>query len=110
METVVAVIIAVLTTISIVGMFKGFNLRKFSTWFYIFCMFASGMLAGLSRGDIYGGLMLGAVFAALTVYSASVAHWQRRRAEKKADAWLARNEKNTSVSLITSMIRKLLHK
>ncbi len=52
------------------------------------------MLAGLVRADLYGGLMLGAMLAAIAVFGASIAHWQKRRAQEKADSWLARNEKN----------------
>ncbi len=111
METAMMVVIVVLLIISIVGVFKGLDLKTWSSWFYAACAFLGGMLAGLLRTDLYLGLMLGAILAALIVYGGVMTQWHRQRYNKEmARAWLARNEGKPALSLLASILRRLINK
>ena len=109
-ETAVEAVIIILVIVSGIGVFKGLNPKKWSSWLYVACAFAGGMLAGLLRADVYGGLVLGALLAALILYGGAMNRWHRQRAEKMADSWLLRNEGKPYLSFLARVIRKRIHK
>ncbi len=110
MELAVEGVIVVLLIVGLIGAYRGLNFRKLSGWLHILCPFVSGILAGLLRADLYGGMALGAMSTALIWYGGAMNQWQRQRAERMAGPWLARNEKNSAVAVLVRMLKKSLDK
>jgi hypothetical protein len=62
-----------------IGIFIGLDLKKWSSWLFGAYGFLSGLLVGLSRADVEGGLGMGILFAFVVMYGGATTRWHRQR-------------------------------
>ena len=79
METIVIAILLVYLIVGGVGMYKGLDLSKWSSWIYGIYGFLSGFLIGFLIVDLQSGLLVGALFAFIVMYSGVMIRWHRQR-------------------------------
>ena len=80
METIMAVIYVVLTLIGCLGAFIiGLDLKKLANWLFGLSGLVIGLLLGLEKNDLYGGLALGLLFTFLILYIGATNYWHRQR-------------------------------
>jgi hypothetical protein len=106
-----AVIIIFLALIGCVGaFFIGLDLKKWSNWLFSLCGLLIGLLAGLSRNDLYGGLSLGLLLTGLILYIGATNYWHRQRYKDMAASLLLRYEQDERFSLLARILKKLVNK
>jgi hypothetical protein len=110
MRTIVLTITLILLTISAIGVFIGFDPKKWINWVYGVCGFLSGLLIGSLRNDLKGGIIIGVIFAIAIMVSGMMIHWQREYYGKKAESWLRQYGEQKQYSFLARLIRKILNK
>jgi len=79
MPTIVNIIFVIYVVVCGIGIFIGLDLKKWKSWLYGLYGFVSGLLIGLSRADVSGGLTLGLLFTFVVLYGGATSHWHRQR-------------------------------
>ena len=79
MQIIVIVILVVYLVVSGIGMFKGLDLRKWTSWLYGLYGFLSGFLIGFLIANIQLGLQVGTIFALIVMYGGAMIRWHRQR-------------------------------
>jgi hypothetical protein len=110
METVLLVNLFVFVIVSGIGTFVGLDLKKWSSWLYGLYGFLTGFSTYFLRPDVVGSLQLGTIFAFLVMYAGAMNRWHRQRYEKIAESWLSQHEQDKRFSLLTRLIKTILHK
>lgn len=64
------------------AIFVGLDLKKSFTWLFGFYGFISGFLFGISKANISGGVVMGALFAFVILYGGATSYWHRQRFKK----------------------------
>ena len=79
METMVIVILFPYLIVSGIGIFKGLDLGKWSSWLYGIYGFLSGLIIGFLTGNSGGGVELGLLFAFGVMYGGAMVRLHRQR-------------------------------
>ena len=81
MGTMVLVILFPYLIVCAIGISKGLDLRKWSSWLYGIYGFLSGFLIGLLTGNAGGDVELGVLFAFIVMYGGAMVRLHRQRFE-----------------------------
>jgi hypothetical protein len=92
MTTIITVNLFVFVIVAGIGMFKGLDLKKWSSWLFALYGFVTAFLCGFLRQDDNGSLkllvnwtgslQLGALFAFAVMYAGAMNRWHRQRFAK----------------------------
>lgn len=89
-----------------IGVFYGFDLKKWSSWLYGFYGFLSLFIVGYLFIDAKAGFFMGAVVALIVMYVGAMAFWHRQRFKDAAEPWLAKHGQNEHLSLLARLLKK----
>ena len=78
METLIIIILAVFIIVGGIGIFRGLDIKKWSSWMFGLYGFLSGILIGIIINNISGGLKLGVLFAFGVMFGGAMTYWQRK--------------------------------
>jgi hypothetical protein len=112
MKTVVIVVsLVALLTIGYIASFRGLDLRRSSSWLYGVICFLCGitLIMGL-KGNLIDGLMVGAIFAFVTLFTGATMRWHKLRYKGRAKSLLLQYGKEDDPSLFAKLVRRLLGK
>ena len=90
------------------SMFIGIDLRKMSGWLVILGGFLCGFIFGFFREGITLGLQIGTMYAFVIVFSSAMVRSQRQHFQELGFTWVARHEKDSRLSFLVRVIKKLL--
>ena len=79
METIVFANFFVYLVVCGYCIFVGLNPKRWSSWLYGLYGFISGLILGLSKSDIQGGIELGLLFAFVVIYGSITSYWHKQR-------------------------------
>ncbi len=79
MSTIINANFVVYLVVCGLAIFVGLDLKKWFSWLFGLYGFISGLLFGLLKADISGGLALGALFAFVVLYGGATSFWHRQR-------------------------------
>jgi hypothetical protein len=79
MEIAIITILFAYLIVASVGVFTGFDLRKWPSWLYGAYGFLSGYLIGFLIVDVSSGLLGGVLFAFMILYGGAMTHFHRQR-------------------------------
>jgi hypothetical protein len=92
MVTVINANLFVFVIVAGIAMFRGLDLKKWSSWLFALYGFLSGFLCGFLKQDDNGSftllvnwtgsLQLGALFAFVVMYAGAMSRWHRQRFAK----------------------------
>ena len=92
MVTIISTNFLVFLIVLFICIFKGLDLKKWSSWLYGLYGFISGFLVGFLTSDggggyhlipsVTGSLQIGALFAFVIMYGGATSHWHRKRFAK----------------------------
>ena len=92
MTTIIKVNLFVFVIVAGIAMFRGLDLKKWSSWLFALYGFATGFLCGFLRQDDTGSLellvnwtgslQLGVLFAFVVMYAGAMNRWHRHRFAK----------------------------
>ena len=101
---------SLLAVIGGIGIFKGLNPKRVSSWLFGLAGLVGGLILGISRADVPGGMLLGLLFGGLIMYGGAMVYLQRLRYERLADNWLSLHGQEVHVVLLARIIGKLRSK
>jgi 4-hydroxybenzoate polyprenyltransferase len=81
METMVIVNLFAFLIVGVIGISKGLDLRRWSSWLYGIYGFLSGFLIGFLTGNASGDVTLGLLFGFAVMYSGAMVRLHRQRFE-----------------------------
>ena len=112
MKTVVIVIgLLTLLVIQAVASFKGFDLRRWSSWLYGVISFLAGVLLGfVLTGNLIESLKAGGLLAFLTLVVGVTMRSHKKRYEGMAGSLLLKYGKQDDTSFFAKLVRRLLSK
>lgn len=112
MKTVgIAIGLAALFITAFIASFKGFELKKRSSWLYGLVCFFSGFLLGFSlSNNLIEGLKVGCIFAFVLLIGGAAMHRHKLRYRGMAGPLLLKYGKENDPSLFAKLVRRFLGK
>jgi uncharacterized membrane protein HdeD (DUF308 family) len=116
LEILVYISLLIFSLASLVGIVKGLDPKKWSSWLFGLLGFLVGFCIGFFREgangnlifeiNIKGSLQLGAIFAFMIMFSGVVTRWQRQYYAGKAESWLLQHGQEKRFSLLACLIHR----
>jgi len=112
MKTVgVAIGLAIFFVIAFIASFKGFDLKRPSSWLYGAICFLSGFLIAFSStNNPIEGLKLGCIFAFVMLIGGAAMRRHKQKYSSMAGPLLSRYGKEDDLSLFAKLVRRFLGK
>jgi hypothetical protein len=93
-----------------IGVFIGFDLKKWPGWLLGLYGFLTGCFSGFLRDGGSFDILEGFLIAFVVLSSGAMVHWQRLRYSKAAESWLSRQGEEKQYSFLARMIKRMLKK
>jgi Na+-driven multidrug efflux pump len=110
MEIITIIFFVLLATICLIGVFRGLNPNKWTSWIYGICGLLCGLLIGSLVKEFTGGFILGAIIALAVMFGGTMIYWQRHYYGKEAESWLSKHSQEKQYSSLANLLKRFLNK
>jgi Na+-driven multidrug efflux pump len=120
LEIILFSVLSIFLIATTIGIFKGLDPKKWSSWLLGLLGFLCGFILGFFRADnaeglrvltnLNGSFEMGTLFAIIMMVSGITTRWQRNYFRGKADAWLSKYGQEKQYTFLANLIRRSKNK